>query len=408
MPVEALSSLLRLALPLALAAAGPEMPAHPGGDDDDDSAAEEVGPAGGTVRGTIPVGKAGEPTVVYLKDVAGDYAPRVRLVEIKGGLLGARVVTVAVGDTVKFVNQDAQPHTVASTDSGGYDLGLLDKGEARGQVFLRPGAYAQRCQVHKELLGWIYVAPSPHAAVADKAGAYEIRDVPPGRFTVGAWSPGAKLADGVAVVAGEAGAVAVSAAPVVARPAAPRPGRARPAQKEKGRSDLGTIRGKVEAEPAKYLDETIVYLKNAQGIYQPKVHVMDQRKMRFIPHMLTITQGDTVRFLNNDGLAHNVYSNDGEAYNLGMFPDGEERPYTFMRAGTYAQLCNIHPEMLAYVFVGQNPYSAIVDKSGRYEIRNVPPGQYTLAVWNSHLKGPEKSVSVDLGRTIDAHFTLRR
>jgi len=410
MPVEALSSLLRLALPLALAAAGPEMTTHAGAAEAeaDEAAAEEVGPAGGTVRGTIPVGKSVEPAVVYLKDVPGDYAPRVRPVEIRGGLLTAKVVTVAVGDTVKFVNQDAQAHMVASTD-GGYDLGLLDRGEARGHVFLRPGAYAQRCAVHKELLGWVYVAPSPHAAVADKSGAYEIRDVPPGKFAVGAWSPGAKLADGVAVVAADAGAVAVSAAPAAAaaRPAASR-AKAKPAPKERARSDQGAIRGKVEAEPAKYLDETVVYLKSVQGTHKPRVHVMDQRKMKFIPHMLTISQGDTVRFLNNDGLAHNVYSNDGEAYNLGMFPDGEERPYTFMRAGTYAQLCNIHPEMLAYVFVGQNPYSALVDKNGRYEIRDVPPGQYTLAVWNSHLKAPEKAVSVDLGRTIDANFTLRR
>lgn len=406
MPAEALASLLRLALPLALAAAGPEMPAH-AAPDDEEEVGDEAARTGGTVRGTIPV-KSGEPAVVFLKDVPGDYAPRVRPVEIKGGLLAARVVTVAVGDTVKFVNLDAQPHTVGSSDGGGYDLGLLDKGEARGQLFLRPGAYAQRCAIHKELLGWVYVAPSPHAALADRSGAYEIRDVPPGRFAVGAWSPGAKLAEGVAVVAAEVGAEAVAATAAPARPQAPRSARTKAAPKEKARSDMGTIRGRVEAEPAKYLDETVVYLKNVQGTYQPRVHVMDQRKMRFIPHMLTITQGDTVRFLNNDGLAHNVYSNDGEAYNLGMFPDGEERPYTFMRAGTYAQLCNIHPEMLAYVFVGQNPYSALIDKNGRYEIRNVPPGQYTLAVWNSHLKGPEKSVSLDVGRIVDANFTLRR
>jgi hypothetical protein len=91
-----------------------------------------------------------------------------------------------------------------------------------------------------------------------------------------------------------------------------------------------------------------------------------------------------------------------------MFPDGEERPYTFKKTGSYAQLCNIHPDMLAYVFVSQNPYYAVVDASGRYEIRNVPPGQYTLSIWNSHLNAADKQVSVERGGAVDAGFTLRR
>jgi hypothetical protein len=130
--------------------------------------------------------------------------------------------------------------------------------------------------------------------------------------------------------------------------------------------------------------------------------------MKFIPHVLPVVQGDTVRFLNNDGLAHNVFTNDGEGYNLGMFPDGEERPYTFKNQGVYSQLCNIHPDMLAYVFVAQNPYAAVVDASGRYELRNVPPGQYTLAIWNSHLKAAEKQVTVERGAVIDASFAVKR
>jgi plastocyanin len=405
MRTEAPVTLARLcaALALAVAAAGAPAPgrAEPGPN-------EEESAAGGLVRGTVPVGKSAEPVVVYLKDVPGDYSPRVRVFELRAGQAG-RVLPVAVGDTVKFVNRDGPAHTVASADNGGVDLGLLDKGDERGTLLLRPGAYAFRCAIHKELLGHVFVAPTPHATLADKGGAYELRDVPPGRFAVGAWSPSTRLADGVAVVAGEGGAVDVAPPVAATRAAAPaaRPA-PRPAAKEKPRAELGVIRGKVEAEPAKYLSETIVYLKKVPGTFSQKVHVMDQRKMKFIPHLLTVTQGDTVRFLNNDGLAHNVYSNDGEAYNLGMFQDGEERPYTFMHGGVYSQLCNIHPDMLAYVFVGQNPFAAIVDKSGRYELRNVPPGEYTLAVWNSHLRGSEKTVAVDLNKTVEANFTVAR
>jgi len=356
----------------------------------------------GVVKGTVAA-KGTEPTVVFLKDVPGDYAPRVRTVEIRGGALAPRVVTVAVGDTVKFVNQDTQAHVLSSME-GGYDLGLLEKGEAHGQPFLRTGVYAQRCAIHKELLGWIFVGANPHATLADKSGAYELRDVPAGKFAVGAWTPGpAKAGEG----GGTTTEVAAVASAGAAKPAAGRPAAA-PKEKPKPVETTGTIRGTVRSEPARFLEETVVYLKNVPGTYAKRTTAMDQRKMRFIPHVLTITQGDTVRFLNNDGIAHNVYSNDGEGYNLGMWKDGEERPWTFKNAGSYAQLCNIHPEMLAYVFVNQNPYQAVVDASGRFEIRNVPPGQYTLAIWNSHLNAPERPVTVERGGAVDVTFALKR
>ncbi len=174
------------------------------------------------------------------------------------------------------------------------------------------------------------------------------------------------------------------------------------------RAEGGTIAGKVDVQPAKYLEETVVYLKTVPGTYKPKTHEMDQQGMKFIPHILIVTQGDSVKFLNHDNVAHNVYSPDGEGYNLGTFKQNEDRSYSFQKAGVYSQLCSVHPEMLGYVFVGQNPYAAAVDKKGGYLIKNVPPGSYQLAVWNSKLKGPEKPVTVKAGKTVEEHLTVKR
>src|SRR5271165_4390381 len=69
----------------------------------------------------------------------------------------------------------------------------------------------------------------------------------------------------------------------------------------------GTITGKVDASPAKYLEETVVYVRGAPGGGGKKVSV-DQKGMKFIPHMVAITLGDTVEFENHDGVDHNVYS----------------------------------------------------------------------------------------------------
>ncbi len=171
----------------------------------------------------------------------------------------------------------------------------------------------------------------------------------------------------------------------------------------------GTISGKVDATPAKYLADTVVYLKSVPGSYAPKTIHMDQKGLKFLPGVLVVTQGDTVKFLNHDTVAHNVYSPDGEAYNLGTFKPNQEASYTFKKTGAYSQLCSIHPEMLGYIFVGQNPYSAVVDSKGEYVIKDVPPGTYQLAVWNADtLKAPDKSVTVAAGKTDQENISIKR
>lgn len=170
----------------------------------------------------------------------------------------------------------------------------------------------------------------------------------------------------------------------------------------------GSVAGKVTATPDKYLKDTVVFLREAKGPFAPKTHTMDQKGLEFRPRILTVTVGDTVKFLNSDGVDHNVYSPDDDAYNLGIFPKGQARDHTFTTAGVYTQLCSVHPEMLAYVFVGQNPYAAPVKKDGTFKIENVPAGTYQLAVWNPKLKAEDASVTVEASKTAQASFALAR
>jgi plastocyanin len=170
----------------------------------------------------------------------------------------------------------------------------------------------------------------------------------------------------------------------------------------------GSIKGKVDATPPKYLEDTIVYVKEAKGTFPPKTAALDQKNMRFTPHIVVVTAGDTVKFLNHDNLVHNVYSPDNEGYNLGSFKLDETRTYTFTKPGVYSQLCSIHPEMLGYVFVGQNPYAAAVDKTGAYEIKDVPAGTYKVSVWNAKLKAADKSVTVPASGAVEENFSVKR
>jgi plastocyanin len=173
-------------------------------------------------------------------------------------------------------------------------------------------------------------------------------------------------------------------------------------------ADGGTITGKVEVTPAKYLEETVVFLKGPKGAAKPQTKAMDQKSMAFIPHLMVVTVGDTVEFLNHDNVVHNVYSPDNEGYNLGSFKQEEKAKYTFAQEGAYTQLCSLHPEMLAWIFVAPTPFAAAVDKKGNYTLSNVPPGTYQLAIWNSKLKAADKSVTVVAGQTVTLNLTVKR
>ncbi len=168
-----------------------------------------------------------------------------------------------------------------------------------------------------------------------------------------------------------------------------------------GAAGGGAVAGKVEVKPARFQDETVVYLETVPGSRSAATVEMDQKGMKFVPLILTVTVGDTVEFLNHDGEDHNVFSPDHEAFNLGTFRSGDKRAHRFDSPGVYSIRCSIHPEMLGYVFVGQNPYAAVVDRKGRYAIPDVPPGTYKLAVWNAHGKGPRKTITVADGKTLE-------
>ena len=170
----------------------------------------------------------------------------------------------------------------------------------------------------------------------------------------------------------------------------------------------GTIKGKVDATPAKYLEETVVFVKQAHGSFKAKKEAVDQKGMKFIPRILTVTAGDTVDFLNHDGVDHNVFSPDNETFNLGMIKANAASSYTFKSPGSYSLLCSIHPEMLGFIFVGQNPFAAAVDAKGNFKIEHVPAGTYQLSIWNSHLKAAEQSITVVEGKTAEANFSLKR
>ena len=172
----------------------------------------------------------------------------------------------------------------------------------------------------------------------------------------------------------------------------------------------GTISGKVSGMKGR----SVVYVDTIAGktFPAPKEHpVMDQKGLLFSPHIMAVQQGTTVEFLNSDNVQHNVFwsaiGNDKKAgHNMGTWPKGEKRPYTFDKAGVVPLLCNVHPEMGGYIVVSPTPYFAETDDSGNYTIKDVPDGSYNVVVWHEGAKNQTKPVTVS-GDT-KADFTVSK
>ncbi|MGA8489372.1 MAG: plastocyanin/azurin family copper-binding protein [Terriglobales bacterium] len=175
-------------------------------------------------------------------------------------------------------------------------------------------------------------------------------------------------------------------------------------------ANAGSISGKV----AGVSGESVVYVEAIAGkiFPSPTAHaVMDQKALLFQPSVLVIQQGATVDFQNSDTVAHNVAwssvgGNKRFAHNMGTWPKGEKRSFTFDNPGAIPLMCYVHPEMEAHIIVSPTPYFAETDKSGSYKIKDVPDGSYTVTAWNAGAKGQSKPVIVSGDGTAD--FTLTK
>ncbi|MCQ9205881.1 MAG: hypothetical protein NG737_06185 [Omnitrophica bacterium] len=172
----------------------------------------------------------------------------------------------------------------------------------------------------------------------------------------------------------------------------------------------GVIKGTVSASRLKSPKDILVHIERVEGkeFSVPKEPAkMDQISLVFVPRVLPILLGTTVAFYNADDLKHNVFGVGDYDFDLGTWGKGRVVPYTFDKLGEVAILCNVHPEMEAYIIVLQNPYFALTDEAGNYKIKNVPSGTYKIKTWHDRLKSVKKEVTSSTGEII-VDFNLKR
>jgi len=133
-------------------------------------------------------------------------------------------------------------------------------------------------------------------------------------------------------------------------------------------------------------EDAIVYFRPAKAVVPAPLaepSVMTTRRKQFVPRVLAIPAGSSVRFPNEDTILHNVFSRSPDnGFDAGLYGAGKGFVQTFEHPGLVKVYCNVHHSMYAYVLVLDTPYFARPDRDGRFLIAGVPEGEGELVVYH--------------------------
>lgn len=137
---------------------------------------------------------------------------------------------------------------------------------------------------------------------------------------------------------------------------------------------------------------------------------MDQKGCRFEPHVMVMGAGAELSVLNSDHLNHSL-----KIISRTNVPQEIAQPKSSLRTAVridhpeiVEMRCGIHDWMKAWLVVAEHPYYAVTDANGRFEIKDLPAGDYTLAVWQESLGLETRRIQVRESENVKIDWSLRR
>jgi plastocyanin len=145
--------------------------------------------------------------------------------------------------------------------------------------------------------------------------------------------------------------------------------------------------------------------------YSPRAEevVMDQQACMYRPRVLVAQAGQTVLIKNSDQTLHNIHTYRGAVtvFNLAEVSGMPPIRKKFASDGEVVKFkCDVHPWMTGYLVVTDNPFFAVTDGEGKFTIRGLPAGHYTVEIWHERLGRQKAEVDVGADRPAELNLAL--
>jgi plastocyanin len=161
------------------------------------------------------------------------------------------------------------------------------------------------------------------------------------------------------------------------------------------------------------LANVVVYVKSGLEDYSfPAANApvqIDQKGCQYVPHVVALRAGENLEVVNADPVTHNIHPvpKDNREWNESQPPNSAPIERAFPRAEIAIPVkCNVHPWMKAYIAVLPNPYFQVTGKDGTFDLKNLPPGTYTLVAWHELYGTSEQTVTIGPKESKSVSFTF--
>jgi len=152
--------------------------------------------------------------------------------------------------------------------------------------------------------------------------------------------------------------------------------------------------------------------KSSGASAQPAL--IDQKGCEYVPYVLAVQTGQKILVKNSDPVLHNIHPTPtapgNKEDNKAQMPNGPELTFTFPSPELFLRFkCDVHPWMFSYVTVLDHPFYSVTDKDGKYTIKNVPDGKYTMEVYHRKAAPATSPVTGEVevkGGSVTKDFTL--
>ena len=147
----------------------------------------------------------------------------------------------------------------------------------------------------------------------------------------------------------------------------------------------------------------------SQGKTPAKEAELDQAKCEYVPHVLVVSTGATVKIKNSDGILHNVHtlSKQNAPFNRAQPKFMKELSETFAKPEIIPVRCDVHGWMSGWIVVTDNVFYDVSQADGSFQLTGVPVGKYTLEAWHEELGTATQQVDIKPGETLNVIFEFQ-